>query len=103
MMAGLADEGARRPVRFRLWSGKLAVVQEDTSFCASEIHMHTIARIVPLSDDRSLIARMLGRSMFPCFLQAPSAALPCALCLAPSPPRPLAAHCTRRSLSGAGN
>ena len=65
MMAGLADEGGRRPVRFRLWSGKLAVVQEDTSVCASEIHMHTIARIIPLSDDRSLLARMLARSTFP--------------------------------------
>jgi hypothetical protein len=64
-MAGLADEGGRRPVRFRLWSGKLAVVQEDTSVCASEIHMHTIARIIPLSDDRSLLARMLARSIFP--------------------------------------
>ena len=51
MLAGL-DEGARRPVRFRLWSGKLAVVQEDSSVCTSEIYMHTIARIITLSDDR---------------------------------------------------
>ena len=70
-MAGLADEGGRRPVRFRLWSGKLAVVQEDTSVCASEIHMHTIARIIPLSDDRSLLARMLARSTFSCSSEPP--------------------------------
>ena len=82
-MAGLADEGGRRPVCFRLWSGKLAVVQEDTSVCASEIHMHTIARIIPLSDDRSLLARMLARSIFP---RGVSLFPPCSVSLLPPCP-----------------
>jgi uncharacterized protein YcgL (UPF0745 family) len=53
MIAGIDEPGSRAPVRFRVWSGKLAVVQEDVALCASEIHMHTIARILPLSDNRS--------------------------------------------------
>jgi hypothetical protein len=53
MIAGEAEPGNRGPVRFRLWSGKLAVIQEDTPLCAAEILMHTIARILPMSDDRS--------------------------------------------------
>lgn len=52
MIAGVAEMGSRVPVRFRLWSGKLAVVQEDMALCASEIHMHSITRIMPISDDR---------------------------------------------------
>jgi len=52
MIAGEAETGSRAPVRFRLWSGKLAVVHEDMALCASEIRMHTIARILPISDDR---------------------------------------------------
>ena len=62
MMAGLEEEGSRRPVRFRLWSGKLAVVQEDTSVCACEIYMHTIARILPLTDNRAGLVLQLKSS-----------------------------------------
>jgi hypothetical protein len=59
MIAGLASQDSRVPVRFRLWSGKLAVIQEDSSVCSSDIPMHTIARIMPMSDDKTGLVLIL--------------------------------------------
>ena len=53
MIAGFAEPGSRVPVRFRLWSGKLAVVQEDLTLCATEIHMHSIAQFLSFQTNLS--------------------------------------------------
>ena len=53
MMTGDAAASTRAPVRFRLWSGRLAVVREDADHCSCDIPMHAIARILVITDDRT--------------------------------------------------
>ena len=54
---------------FRIWSGKVAVVQSDFERCGCEIRVHEIARVQPITDcplDFALVLRSRRVLRFSC-------------------------------------
>eukprot|EP00960_Hanusia_phi_P076366 768551-Hanusia_phi.AAC.8 len=51
LWAGKLDESYRNYAKYRIWSGKITVIEEDNSIASSEICIHEISKVQPLTDD----------------------------------------------------
>ena len=59
LWAGSLDESYRKFAKYRIWSGKITVIEEDNEIASTEISIHEISKVQPLADDNCGLVLMM--------------------------------------------